>query len=394
MPVSCGGPILRFPHDADSVSADATTPALSAAERERYSRHLLLPQVGEAGQLRLKAARILIVGAGGLGSPAAIYLAAAGIGTIGLLDFDTVELSNLQRQILHGTSDLARPKVESARDHLAEVNPHVALVMHNERLTSANAFDIIGRYDLVLDGSDNFATRYLVNDACVLLGRPYVYASISRFDGQAAVFGAADGPCYRCLFPEPPAPGTVPSCAEGGVLGVLPGLLGTLQATEALKLVLGIGKPLIGRLLVVDALNMRMRDITIPRDPACPACGTRQIRALADYDMLCGAPELRMLSVPEITPRALAERLARNDDFVLLDVREPHEWEQARIPAARLVPLGMLVAEIPALPRDRDIVVHCHAGGRSANAVRQLHAAGFTRVWNLAGGIARWEAER
>ena len=378
-----------------TVSRDTQTlPALTSAERERYSRHILMPEVGETGQRRLKAARVLVIGAGGLGSPAALYLAAAGIGTLGLVDFDVVELSNLQRQLLHGTRDVGRAKVESARDRLADVNPHVTLRTHRERLTSSNALAIIGEYDLVLDGSDNFATRYLVNDACVLLARPYIYASIFRFDGQASVFAAADGPCYRCLFPVPPAPGTVPSCGEAGVLGVLPGLLGTVQATEAIKLVLGIGESLVGRLLVVDALGMRLRSIEIPRDPQCPACGTHEITALGDYDAMCGtAPARDADDVREVTPAQLAARMDAGDALLLIDVRETWEWERASIDGARLIPLGEFGGAIASLDRDTDLVIHCRVGARSAAAVRTLQHAGFTRVWNLAGGIERWYAE-
>ena len=369
-------------------------PALTSAERARYSRHILMPEVGETGQRRLKAARVLVIGAGGLGSPAALYLAAAGVGTLGLVDFDTVELSNLQRQLLHGTRDVGRAKVDSARDRLADVNPHVALDVHDTRLTSANALDIIGRYQVVVDGSDNFATRYLVNDACVLLGTPYIYASIFRFDGQATVFAAADGPCYRCLFPVPPPPGTVPSCGEAGVLGVLPGLLGTIQATEAIKLVLGIGESLVGRLLVVDALGMRLRSIEIPRDPACPACGTHEITSLGDYDLMCGStPERDVDDVREITPAQLAARMDAGDDLLLIDVREPWEWESVSIDGARLIPLGEFGAAIATLDRNIDIAIHCKVGARSAAAVRALQHAGFTRAWNVAGGIERWYAE-
>lgn len=368
-------------------------PALSSEELARYSRHLLLPQVGVEGQRRIKAARVLIVGAGGLGSPAALYLAAAGVGRLGLVDFDEVDASNLQRQILHGTRDVGRPKIDSARDRLADVNPHVHVETHGVRLTAANALGIIEQYDLVLDGSDNFATRYLVNDACVLLGRVNVYAGVMRFDGQASVFSAPDGPCYRCLFPDPPPAELAPNCAEAGVFGVLPGLLGVIQATEALKLILGVGDPLIGRLLTVDALGMRMRTIAIPRNPECPACGTRIIRELIDYDEFCNVRRSDS-TVPEITPQELAERMRARDDLQLLDVRELHEWESAHIAEARLVPLGTLESAIPSLDRDRDIVVHCQGGSRSTTAVRRLQAAGFPRVWNLAGGIERWRREQ
>jgi sulfur-carrier protein adenylyltransferase/sulfurtransferase len=372
-------------------------PELSNDEILRYSRHLIIPDVGVTGQRRIKAARVLLVGAGGLGSPAALYLAAAGVGHLGLVDFDVVDLTNLQRQVLHGTKDVGRPKLESARERVADLNPHVHLETYEAALTSANALEIIGDYDLVVDGTDNFPTRYLTNDACVLLGKPNVYGSIFRFEGQASVFATAEGPCYRCLFREPPPPGLVPSCAEGGVLGVLPGLVGVIQATEAIKLILGAGEPLVGRLLLVDALRMRFRTVAIRKDPECPACGTREIRELIDYEDFCGvrhdAAAHAADGVPEITPRELADRLHGGDALDLLDVREPHEWEIARIPGARLVPLGSLVEALPTLDSARDVVVHCKTGARSAQAVRRLQAAGFRRVWNLACGIARWSAE-
>ena len=366
-------------------------PELSREELVRYSRHLLLPEVGVEGQRRLKAARVLLVGAGGLGSPAALYLAAAGVGTLGIVDFDRVDVTNLHRQLLHGTSDVGRPKLASAVDRLHEVNPHVIVEPHEVRLTSANALDLVRRYDLVVDGTDNFQTRYLVNDACVLAGRPNVYGSIFRFDGQVSVFCTADGPCYRCIYREPPPPGLVPSCAEGGVLGILPGLVGTLQATEAIKLLLGIGDPLIGRLSLVDALGARNRVVTIRRDPSCPACGTRELTALIDYDQFCGigAPAAEA-PVPELLPTELAAKLARGDDFDLIDVRDPHEIAIAALPAARVIPLGGFAAEVGRLDPSREIAVLCRSGVRSAKAVRQLQAAGFTRVFNVAGGILRW----
>ncbi len=374
------------------------TPPLTTDEIQRYARHLILPDVGLEGQRRLKAARVLIVGAGGLGSPVALYLAAAGVGTIGVVDFDVVDVSNLQRQILHGTKDVGRSKLESARARLGDVNPHVRVETHETRLTSANALDIIAGYDIVVDGTDNFATRYLTNDACVLLGKPNVYGSILRFEGQASVFGLADGPCYRCLFPEPPPPGSVPSCAEGGVLGVLPGIVGTIQATETIKLILGIGDTLGGRLLLIDALSMQFRTVTLRKDPACPACGTRTITALIDYDEFCGAPGADPVhdadDVIEITPRELAARLARHDDtFDLIDVREPGEWAIARIDGARLIPLAQIPASLPSLDKTREIVVMCRSGVRSADAARYMQRAGFARVKNLAGGILRWSAD-
>ncbi len=369
-------------------------PDLSHDEIQRYARHLMLPDVGLEGQKRLKAARVLLIGAGGLGSPLALYLAAAGVGHLGLVDFDVVDASNLQRQILHGTKDIGRSKLASARERIADINPFLELTTYETALTSANALEIVAQYDIVVDGTDNFPTRYLVNDACVLLGKPNVYGSIFRFEGQASVFSAHDGPCYRCLFPEPPPPGMVPSCAEGGVLGVLPGLIGTIQATETIKLILGIGEPLIGRLLLIDALGAQFRSVKIRKNPLCPACGTREITKLIDYDELCGIPQAaaKMKAegpMPEITPLELAERLKRGG-VDLIDVREPNEWEIARIPGARLIPLGDFPAAIPTLDRNSEIVVQCRSGVRSGKAVRQLQEAGFTNVANLAGGILRW----
>jgi len=361
----------------------------------RYSRHLILTEVGVEGQKKLKAASVLLIGAGGLGSPAALYLAAAGVGHLGLVDFDVVDLTNLQRQVLYGVSDVGRSKVESARDRIADLNPHVRLTTHDTRLTSSNALEIFAGYDLVVDGTDNFATRYLVNDACVLAGIPNVYGSIFRFDGQASVFATSGGPCYRCLYPVPPPPGLVPSCAEGGVLGVLPGLVGVLQATEAIKLIAGIGDPLVGRLLLVNALSMEFRTVRLRKDPACPACGTRELRALVDYQQFCGVtPEpAGQGGVVDITPTALAARLGRGDDFDLIDVREPHEWDIARIPGARLIPLGELAGRLSELDTGREVVLHCKSGGRSSRAARLLAGAGFDRVANLAGGITRWSEE-
>jgi sulfur-carrier protein adenylyltransferase/sulfurtransferase len=366
---------------------------LSSDEILRYSRHLILPEVALEGQQRLKASRVLLIGAGGLGSPLALYLAAAGVGTIGLVDFDVVDVTNLQRQIVHGSKDVGRPKLESARDRLKDLNPHVHVEGYETRLTSENALEIVRDYDIVIDGTDNFATRYLTNDACVILGKPNVYGSIYRFEGQSSVFATEDGPCYRCLYPEPPPPGLVPSCAEGGVLGVLPGLVGTIQATEGIKLLLGIGEPLIGRLLLIDALSMQFRTMRLRKNPDCPACGTREIRELIDYDQFCGIggdPLQDPHGIPEITPAELAKKQQRKDDFDLIDVREPHEWAIARIPGARLVPLGTFTESLSSFDSARDIVVTCKMGGRSAKAVRQLQAAGFKRVWNLAGGILRW----
>jgi molybdopterin/thiamine biosynthesis adenylyltransferase/rhodanese-related sulfurtransferase len=375
------------------LSQDEELPALSNDEILRYSRHLIIPEVGVGGQRRLKQSRVLMVGAGGLGSPLGLYLAAAGVGHLGIVDFDVVDVTNLQRQVLHGTRDVGRPKLDSARDRIADVNPGVKLETYEVRLTSENALEIFRDYDLVVDGTDNFPTRYLTNDACVLLGKPNVYGSIFRFEGQASVFATKDGPCYRCLFREPPPPGLVPSCAEGGVLGVLPGLIGTIQATEAIKLLLGIGTPLIGRLLLVDALEMSFRTVKVRRDPGCPACGTRELQELIDYDGFCGIdphPEQADKDVPEITPTELSARIGRGEDFDLIDVREPHEWDIAHIPGARLIPLATLPEALQTLDSARDIVVHCKMGGRSARAVRHLQAAGFRKVWNVAGGIDRW----
>lgn len=382
------------------MTVTATSAAeLSNEEIFRYSRHLILPEVGLDGQKKLKRARVLLVGVGGLGSPAALYLAAAGVGTLGLVDFDVVDATNLQRQVLHGTSAIGRRKLDSARDRIEDLNPNVKVEAHETPLTSHNALEIIGTYDIVVDGTDNFQTRYLVNDACVILGKPNVYGSIYRFEGQSSVFATGDAPCYRCLFREPPPPGLVPSCAEGGVLGVLPGIVGTIQTTEALKLILGIGESLAGRLLLIDALRMRFRTLNLRKDPTCPACGTHEIKELIDYEEFCGVRQAAaddaaaQSAVPEISPVQLAARIARGDDFDLIDVREPHEWDIARIPGARLIPLATLVNELSTLDSARDIVVHCKMGGRSAKAVQQLQASGFRKVWNLAGGITRWSDE-
>jgi len=366
--------------------------ALTREELHRYSRHLILPDVALEGQERIRAARVLLVGAGGLGSPAALYLAAAGVGALGIVDFDVVDVTNLQRQVLHGTSAVGRSKLDSARERIADLNPNVRLETHETRLTSANALEILREYDVIVDGTDNFATRYLTNDACVILGKPNVYGSIFRFEGQASIFATPDGPCYRCLFPNPPPPGLVPSCAEGGVLGVLPGIVGTIQATEALKLILGIGDTLVGRLLLIDALGMRFHTVRVPRDPKCPACGTREIQELIDYDEYCGTPGGEMparTDVPEITPTELAARLDAKEELELIDVREPYEWQLGRLPTARLIPLGQLPSALSTLDSTREIVVYCRSGVRSADATKQLRAAGFRAV-NLAGGILRW----
>ena len=383
------------PGVASTSRDDRSLPELTSEEVLRYSRHLILPDVGLDGQRRLKGARVLLIGAGGLGSPAALYLAAAGVGTLGLVDFDVVDVTNLQRQILHGTKDVGRPKLASAVDRIYDVNPHVHVEAFETKLTSANALEILEQFDIVVDGTDNFQTRYLTNDACVLLGKPNVYGSIYRFEGQVSVFATQDGPCYRCLFPEPPPPGLVPSCAEGGVLGLLPGLVGTLQATEAVKLILGIGEPLVGRLLLVDALGATFRTVHLRKDPACPACGTHEIKELIDYDQFCGVNTVPTTTdqIPEITPAELAAKRARGEDFDLIDVREPYELRIASIPDARLVPLGTLIEALPTLDSAREIVVMCRSGQRSGKAVRQLQAAGFRKVWNLAGGILRWSDE-
>ena len=380
-------------HDPTGAQATVALPELSTAELIRYSRHLLLPDVGIDGQRRLKAARVLVVGLGGLGSPVALYLAAAGVGTLGLVDDDRVDVSNLQRQLLHGTHDVGRSKLDSACDRLRDVNPHVVLERHHARLTAANALDIVGQYDVVVDGTDNFATRYLVNDACVLLDRPNVYGSIFRFDGQTSVFCTPDGPCYRCLYPEPPPPGLVPSCAEGGVLGVLPGLVGMWQATETLKLILRIGDSLVGRLLLVDALGARVRTVKVRRDPACPACGTRVLTALADYDQLCGLNHPTEPAVPEVTPREAFARWRAEPGVQLIDVRESEEHAVARIEGARLIPLATLPGALAALDPTRPTLVFCKGGTRSARAVRHLQQQGFVDVSNVAGGILRWADE-
>jgi adenylyltransferase/sulfurtransferase len=370
---------------------------LTKDEYVRYSRHLILPEIGITGQRALRRARVLLVGAGGLGSPAALYLAAAGVGTLGLVDFDSVDASNLQRQVLHGTKDIGRSKLDSARDRIADINPGVHVEGFPVRLSAENAREIADGFDVIVDGTDNFATRYLVNDLCVLLGVPNVYGSIFRFDGQASVFATADGPCYRCLYRQPPPAGLVPACAEGGVLGVLPGLVGTIQATEAIKLITGAGTSLIGRLLLIDALHWRQRTVRVYRDPACPACGTREIKDLTDAVALCAVQEDPLDAifgaVPEIEPAILNARIASGDAIQILDVREPHEWEIARIDGAQLIPLASLESRLGELSPDKEIVVHCKAGARSANAVKRLRAAGFRKVWNLAGGIQRWSKE-
>jgi sulfur-carrier protein adenylyltransferase/sulfurtransferase len=369
--------------------------ALSSEEISRYSRHLILEEVGVDGQVKLKKARVLLVGTGGLGSPMALYLSAAGVGTLGLVDFDVVDRSNLQRQVIHGTSDVGKKKIDSAAASIADINPNVRVVKHEVALSSENALEIVKDYDLVADGTDNFPTRYLVNDACVLLGKTNVYGSIFRFEGQASVFGAPGGPCYRCVYPEPPPPGLVPSCAEGGVLGILPGVVGLIQATEVVKLILGQGEPLVGRLLLYDALAMRFRELKLKKDPQCPVCGEqRTITKLIDYHQFCGVPKAAetgtTAAAGDIDPVAVKARIDRGDDFVLIDVREPHEYKICNIPQARLIPLKELPQRVGELDAGTDIVVHCKMGGRSAKAAELLRSRGFTRVLNMTGGILAW----
>ncbi len=364
---------------------------LSHEEILRYSRHLILPDVGVAGQQKLKAARVLLVGAGGLGSPAALYLAAAGVGTLGLVDFDVVDRTNLQRQVIHGTSRVGTSKLESARERILDLNPNVRVETFETRLTSANALDIFRTFEVVVDGSDNFPTRYLVNDACVLLGKPNVYGSIFRFEGQASVFFAKQGPCYRCLYSEPPPPDLVPSCAEGGVLGVLPGIIGSIQAMETLKLVLGIGDLLIGRLLLLDALQLKFRELKLAKDPDCPVCGTHPtVTSLIDYEAFCGVTAPPAYNGVEIAATDLRDARAGNSRLLLLDVREPHEWEIAHIDGARLIPLSELPERLGELDGHAEIVTHCHHGTRSIKALEILKAAGFAKVRSLKGGIDAW----
>ena len=374
-------------------------PELTADELSRYSRHLILPEVGVEGQRKLKAARVLCVGTGGLGSPLALYLAAAGVGTLGLVDFDVVDASNLQRQIIHSTADIGRKKLDSAEEKLKALNPALNVVKHDTLLSSANALDILKDYDVVADGTDNFPTRYLVNDACVLLGKPNAYGSIFRFEGQASVFGAKDGPCYRCLYPEPPPPGLVPSCAEGGVLGILPGLVGVIQATETIKLILGIGEPLIGRLLLVDALNMRFRQLKLRKNPECPVCGDHPtVTKLIDYQQFCGiepASERQSAvknGIPQVSPKDLKKRIDAGEDLFILDVREPFEYQIANIGGV-LIPQNDVPKRIGEIDRNREIVVQCKSGGRSQRIAEYLKQSGFPTVSNLAGGILAWSDE-
>jgi len=368
---------------------------LSLEEIKRYGRHLIMPEVTLEGQKKLKAAKVLAVGTGGLGSPLLLYLASAGIGTLGIVDFDVVDHSNLHRQIIHKTKNVGKPKIESAIETILEINPNVKVQPYEMALRSENALEIIKEYDCVVDGTDNFPTRYLVNDACVLLGKPNVYGSIFRFEGQSTVFWAEKGPCYRCLYPEPPEPGMVPSCAEGGVLGVLPGVIGVLQAIETVKLILGIGKPLIGRLLHFDALQMRFREYVLRKDPDCPLCGKNPtIKELIDYEAFCGLNNQQPIDlnngIPSISVEELKRALDNGEDFILIDVREEHEYQIAKIPSAKLIPLGQLHARLHELDSSRKIVVHCKLGGRSMKACRMLLNAGFKNIWSVHGGIDAW----
>jgi sulfur-carrier protein adenylyltransferase/sulfurtransferase len=392
--VAGGAPTIADPRVRATGASD-----LTAEEIKRYSRHLIMPEVGVDGQKKLKAGSVLCIGAGGLGSPAAMYLAAAGVGRIGIVDFDVVDFSNLQRQLLHGTSSVGRSKLESAKDRLRDLNPHVEIDTYETTVSSENALELFKPYDVILDGTDNFPTRYLVNDACVLAGKPNAYGSIFRFEGQASVFATKEGPCYRCLYPEPPPPGLVPSCAEGGVLGVLPGVIGVIQATEAIKLILGVGEPLIGRFLIYDALKMRFRELKLRKDPDCPVCGTHPtVTKLIDYEQFCGIRPEPAAAQPsgagvnqfETTSVDLKKRLDAGDDVFILDVREPNEYQICRIPGSVLIPLGELPRRYAELPTDKDIVAHCKMGGRSAKATEFLQSVGFKRVKNLRGGILDW----
>jgi adenylyltransferase/sulfurtransferase len=380
------------------TTATETLPQLTNDEIKRYSRHLIMPEVGVDGQRRLKAGKVLCIGAGGLGSPAAMYLAAAGVGTIGLVDYDVVDFSNLQRQIIHGTPDVGRSKLASAKDRLNAINPHVDIQTYETALSSENALELFEPYDVILDGTDNFPTRYLTNDACVLLGKPNAYGSIFRFEGQASVFATKNGPCYRCLYPEPPPPGLVPSCAEGGVLGVLPGIIGVIQATESVKLIAGIGEPLIGRFLIYDALRMHFRELKLRKDPDCPVCGTHPtVKKLIDYEQFCGlrpaASEIAPVSTSnalEISAVELKQRLDRGDKLRIVDVREPNEWQINRIPGAQLIPLGEIPRRYAELDPEDELVMQCKVGGRSAKAADFLRSVGFKKVLNLTGGILEW----
>jgi adenylyltransferase/sulfurtransferase len=381
-----------------ATATDVDLPTLNAEEIKRYSRHLIMPEIGMDGQRRIKAGSVLCIGAGGLGSPAAMYLAAAGVGRIGIVDFDVVDYSNLQRQLLHTTPDVGLSKLQSAKNKINALNPHVQVDTYEEALSSDNAMRLFTGYDVILDGTDNFPTRYLVNDACVLMGIPNAYGSIFRFEGQASVFATKDGPCYRCLYPEPPPPGLVPSCAEGGVLGVLPGVIGVIQATESIKLLTGVGNPLIGRFMIYDALNMKFRELKLRKDPDCPVCGTHPtVTKLIDYDQFCGIVQPAQdhssgatVSATEITPVELKKKLDAGETPFILDVREPNEYQINKIPGATLIPLGELPRRYQELPKDRQIVTQCKMGGRSAKAQDFLKTVGFTDVLNLKGGILKW----
>lgn len=366
---------------------------LTQEEISRYSRHLIMPEVGVEGQEKLKAAKVLLIGTGGLGAPVAMYLAAAGVGTIGLVDFDVVDASNLQRQVIHGTKDIGRKKIDSAADRMLDINPNLKIVKHETPLTSENAREIVEQYDIVADGTDNFPTRYLVNDVCVLTGKPNVYGSIFRFEGQSSVFATEDGPCYRCLYPEPPPPGLVPSCAEGGVLGILPGTVGLIQATEVVKLILGIGQSLKGRLMLYDALNMKFRELKLRRNPDCPSGKCSVVKDLIDYKQFCGIPDAPAAPPPaagELEPTDVKAMLDAGHDFLLIDVREVHEYQIAFIPAAKLIPLGQLPQRLNEIPQEATIVVHCKSGMRSAKAVDLLKQSGYANVRNMKGGILAW----
>jgi sulfur-carrier protein adenylyltransferase/sulfurtransferase len=379
------------PAESLTVPRSAAPSDFLSEEMLRYGRHFQLPGMGPEGQAKLKGSRVLLVGVGGLGSPAALYLAAAGVGTLGVVDPDRVELSNLQRQVLHGTADIGRPKSESAEERIHDINPHVTVERFDARLTSDNALDIMGSFDVVIDGSDNFPTRYLVNDASVILGIPDVYGSVHRFEGQVSVFASDDGPCYRCLFRDPPPAGLIPDCAQAGVLGVLPGLIGTLQATETLKLLLGLGEPLVGKLLLIDSLSMKFRTISIQRDPDCPTCGVNRTNRLIDYEQLCASspPD----NANSITPQDLSRRLADGEAIDLIDVREPYEWDADRIEGARLISLGEIPAAVDDVSSDRPTVLYCRSGSRSLQAAQYLSSHGRRNVASLLGGLDRWRAE-
>jgi len=412
-PVKDGDTILIVPSIAggnvaqiDDLRADEpqvnnlrdSLPMLSNEEVARYSRHLIMPEVGMTGQRKLKGASVLMIGTGGLGAPLGMYLAAAGVGRMGLVDFDVVDASNLQRQIIHGTKDVGRPKIASARDRIQDINPHVEIETHETRLTSENALRLFVNYDVIVDGTDNFPTRYLVNDACVLTGKPNVYGSIFRFEGQASVFWAERGPCYRCLYPEPPPPGLVPSCAEGGVLGVLPGIIGAIQANETIKIILGAPDIMVNRLLLFDAWRMRFRELKLRKNPDCPVCGDNPtIKELIDYEEFCGItqqPQPSQTTMDEITATELKQRLDQGDDIQIIDVREPHEYEIGQIPNSQLIPLGQVLNRMNEIDSDRETVVHCKMGGRSAKAIEALQRSGFPgKLINLKGGITAWSNE-